>query len=113
MQLIYLTLKSYGVSPSGEVVEDQIKEEAGGKLSAEEIKKISYDEADKIGDAHIELQHDINQRLGLEKAIEPAKLNPKKETKKKETKKKETKKKDEINIDISGSFKITDVENLK
>ena len=111
VRLINLTLKSYGVAMNGEVVEDQIKDKVDGKLSEQEIRNISYDEADKIGDAHIELQHELYQKLGLEKKIEPAK----KSSKKKETKTKDTKKndKDEININISGSFDITDVEKLK
>ncbi|MBQ9609384.1 MAG: hypothetical protein IJV15_08080 [Lachnospiraceae bacterium] len=119
VQLVFLTLKSYGVTDEGDIVEEQIKDRVDGKLTEQEIKNIANDEADKIGDAHIELQHEINIRLGFEKKPEPAKrvskkAEPKKETKKKETKKKETKKssKGEINLDVDNiNFEVLD-DNL-
>ena len=73
VQMIFLSLKSYGVSPSGQIIEDQVTEKTGGKLSSQQIKDIAYDEADKIGDAHLELQHDVNQRLGFEEKIDAVK----------------------------------------
>ena len=66
VQMIFLSLKSYGVEGNGEIIEDQVKREADDMLSEEKIREIAYDEADKIGDAHLELQHEVNQRLGFE-----------------------------------------------
>ena len=83
VQLIFLTLKSYGVTDTGEIVEDQIREKVDNQVDEKKIKEIAYDEADKIGDAHIELQHEINVRLGFEKKAEPARKNSKADKKKK------------------------------
>ena len=125
VQLVFLTLKSYGVTDEGDIVEEQIKDRVDGKLTEQEIKNIANDEADKIGDAHIELQHEINQRLGFEKKSEPLKrvskkADSKKETGKKDQKKaepkKETKKKGskgEINLDVDNiNFEVLD-DDLK
>ena len=83
VRLIFFTLKSYGVNDTGEIVEDQIRERVEGQLDEKKIKEIAYDEADKIGDAHIQLQHEINTRLGFEEKTEPVRKNSKSDKKKK------------------------------
>ncbi len=73
VRLIFLSLKSYGVAGNGEIMEEQVKREAGDQLTEQERRDIAYDEADKIGDAHLELQHEINQRLGFERKMSTSK----------------------------------------
>ena len=73
VQLIYLTLKSYGVAPDGEIEEDKIKAMVNGKMSEQETRNAAYEEADKIGDAHIALEHEISKYMGFDKATKKKK----------------------------------------
>lgn len=73
VQLIYLTLKSYGVSPDGEIEEDKIRTESDGELTSREIREAAYDEADKVGDAHIALEREISEYMGFDKTVKKKK----------------------------------------
>lgn len=89
VRLVFLTLKSYGVTLSGEIEDVKIGEDVKDKLTEQQIKNVAYEEADKIGDAHLELQHELNRRLGFEenpqaKAKAKPKTKPKEKTKEKE-----------------------------
>ncbi len=113
VQLVFLTLKSYGVTDTGEIEEEKIKENMDGKLTEQEIRDVAYEEADKIGDAHIAFQHEINTRLGFEKKPEPVRKKTKTEKKAgtKKTDKKDDAKKEVKNKGSKGEI-IIDVDNI-
>ncbi len=92
VQLIHLTLKSHGVGPDGKIVEEEIKDRVNGQLSEDEVKNIAYDEADKVGEAHVQLEQDINKRLGIPQQLLVKSNTIEEKPKKEKTQKKSSKK---------------------
>ena len=112
VRLVFLTLKSYGVTLSGEIEDVKIGEDVKDKLTEQQIKNVAYEEADKIGDAHLELQHELNRRLGFEENPQ-AKTKAKPKTKPKEKAKEKEKPKAAVKSTKKAEPKATEKTTKK
>ena len=55
------------------IEEDKIRTESDGELTSREIREAAYDEADKVGDAHIALEREISEYMGFDKTVKKKK----------------------------------------